>query len=61
MTAAELQKAIDRAGYSQAGAAREMGIDRRTLMRYLSGEYPVPRLVELAVKALPAPHQANRR
>lgn len=61
MTPAELQKAIDRAGHSQSSAARELGISRRMLMRYLSGEYPVPRLVELAVKALPAPHKTSRR
>lgn len=61
MTAAELQKAIDRAGHTQSSAARAMGISRRTLMRYLSGEYPVPQLVALAVKALPAPNKANRR
>jgi predicted transcriptional regulator len=61
MTAAELQKAIDRAGHSQSSAARELGISRRMLMYYLSGKYEIPRVIELAVKALPAPHKTNRR
>lgn len=53
MTSAELQKAIERAGHSQSSAAKELGISRRMLMYYLSGEYEIPKLVELAVKALP--------
>jgi hypothetical protein len=61
MTAAELQKAITRAGHSQSSAARELGISRRMLMYYLSGEHEIPRLVELAVKALPAADKARRR
>jgi predicted transcriptional regulator len=61
MTAAELQKAIDRAGHSQSSAARALGISRRMLMYYLSGKHEIPRLVELAVKSLPAPNKTNRR
>lgn len=61
MTPAELQKAIDRAGHSQSSAARELGISRRMLMYYLSGEYEIPRLVEIAVKSLSAPNKTNRR
>lgn len=61
MTPAELQKVIDRAGHTQSSAARELGISRRMLMYYLSGEHEIPRLVELAVKSLPAPNKTNRR
>lgn len=52
MTAAELQKAIDRAGHTVSSAAREMQISRRMLNYYLSGEWPIPKIVELAVRAL---------
>ena len=51
MTAAQLRKAIERSGRTVRGAAQEMQIHERTLHRYLAGEHPVPRLVELAVKA----------
>jgi transcriptional regulator with XRE-family HTH domain len=49
MTAGQLQKALDRAGMSQRGAAKEMGISERQMRRYCSGEAKVPRLVELAM------------
>lgn len=61
MTPDELQKAIERAGHSQSSAAKELGISRRMLLYYLSGEHEIPRMLELAMKALPAPHKANRR
>lgn len=61
MTAAELQKAIELAGHSQFSAARELGISRRMLMYYLSGEHEIPRLVELAVRSLRRPRKAHRR
>lgn len=49
MTAGQLQKAIDRAGMSQRGAAKELGISERQMRRYCSGEAIVPRVVELAL------------
>lgn len=52
MTAAQLQKALDRAGLSQRGTAKELGISERQMRRYCSGEAKVPRLVELALKYL---------
>lgn len=61
MTAAELQKVIDRAGHSQSSAARALGISRRMLMYYLSGEHEIPLKIALAVKSLPAPSKTDRR
>lgn len=49
MTAAQLQKLLDRAGMSQRGTAKELGISERQMRRYCSGEAKVPRVVELAV------------
>ena len=49
MTATQLQKALDRAGMSQRGAAKELGISERQMRRYCSGDAKVPRVVELAL------------
>lgn len=50
MTAAQLSKALERSGRTVRGAAKEMGIHERTLHRYLAGEAPVPKLVEIAAR-----------
>lgn len=49
MTGKQLQKSLDRAGLSQRGAAKEMGISERQMRRYCAGDAKVPRLVELAI------------
>lgn len=49
MTGKQLQKALDRAGMSQRGAAKELGISERQMRRYCSGDATVPRVVELAL------------
>lgn len=48
MTGKQLQKALDRAGMSQRGMAKEIGIDERSMRRYVVADQ-VPRVVELAV------------
>jgi hypothetical protein len=40
---------LAKAGLSQRGAARELGIDERTMRRYCSGDLLVPPLVILAL------------
>lgn len=52
MTAEELRKTLERAGYSISRAARELGISRRMLTYYCSGEWPIPTLVEIGVRSL---------
>jgi DNA-binding XRE family transcriptional regulator len=52
MTANQLQKLLDRAGISQRGAARELGINERTMRLYVAGDAVIPRTVELACKYL---------
>ena len=49
MTGKQLQKALDRAGMSQRGAAKELGISERQMRRYCSGDAKVPKVVELAL------------
>ena len=43
--------ALRRAGLTQRGAARVLGINERTVRRYAAGE-PVPKLVWIALNAL---------
>ena len=49
MNAKQLQKFLDAAGLSQRGAARELGISERNMRRYVAGELPIPRVIELAL------------
>ncbi|MDP2322589.1 MAG: helix-turn-helix domain-containing protein [Gammaproteobacteria bacterium] len=50
MTPTQLRAALTKAGLSQRGAARLLGIDERTMRRYCAGDLPVPRVVELALR-----------
>lgn len=52
MTASQMQKAIDRAGLSQRGTAKELGISERQMRRYCSGEAKIPKLVDVAMRAI---------
>jgi plasmid maintenance system antidote protein VapI len=49
MTALQLKRLLDSAGLSQRGAARELEINERTMRKYVSGESPIPKTVELAL------------
>lgn len=50
MTAAQLTKLLVRAGLSQRGAAKAIGINERTMRKYIAGESPIPRTVEYALR-----------
>ncbi len=49
---------IAQGGYTQRGAARELGINERTMRYYCAGTQPVPRAILLALTHLVecAPH-----
>jgi DNA transposition AAA+ family ATPase len=49
MTPAQLRKLLEKAGLSQSGAAREIDIGDRTMRRYIAGDLPIPKVVELAL------------
>jgi hypothetical protein len=52
MTPKQLQKLLDSAELSQRGAARELDINERTMRKYVAGDSPIPRVIELAVRHL---------
>ena len=52
MTGGQLQKLLDRAGLSQRGAAKAIGISDRQIRRYVAGEAAVPKVVEYALRWL---------
>lgn len=52
MSPSQLQKLLDRAGLSQRGAAKAIGISERQMRRYVAGEATVPRVVEYALRWL---------
>jgi transcriptional regulator with XRE-family HTH domain len=50
MNAKQYRKALDKLGWSQLEAARQLGFDPRTSRRYALGERKVPKTVELLLK-----------
>jgi hypothetical protein len=51
MNGKQLQKVLDQHGLSQRGTARELGINERSMRRYVVAKI-VPKVIELAVKGL---------
>ena len=39
-------------GYSQAKLAKEMGVTIRTVSRWEHGDFPIPKVAELALKTI---------
>lgn len=50
MTGLQLQRLLDRAGLSQRGAAKAIGINERTMRKYIAGESAIPLTVEYALR-----------
>ena len=51
MTIAEIREYFAKKGISQREVGRFIGVDDRTIRRWFSEEYSVPRLFELAIEA----------
>lgn len=51
MTPAELRATLERFGISQVRAAKILGVDDRSLRRWVLGEAPIPILVERVLDA----------
>lgn len=60
MTPATLTTWMTRLGLNKAQAATSLGIARTTLDRYLAGSKPIPKLVELACRALASDVKQNK-
>ena len=45
----DIRRLLAECGLSQRGAARLLGINERTMRRYVLGELPVPKAIELAL------------
>ncbi|HEX5453705.1 MAG TPA: helix-turn-helix transcriptional regulator [Stellaceae bacterium] len=54
MSAAEFRHWRERHAYTLDAAARALGLSRRMIAYYETGERPIPRVVALATKALEA-------
>ena len=52
MTAQELKHRREMLGHTQQSFAQLLGLARRTVQYYESGEHDIPRTVELALQAL---------
>lgn len=52
MTAAQLRAVLDRLGLSQSEASRLLGIDPRTMRRWVLDEQPVPSPVAILFRLL---------
>lgn len=51
MTPTELRACLAALGWSQSRAARELEIPNRLFRYYCSGQEPIPRVVELAIRS----------
>jgi hypothetical protein len=47
-----LRQILAEIGMTQKGFADQLGVDERTVRRYVSGSYPVPKYVLLAAQAV---------
>lgn len=51
MTAEELRNYVNKLGVPRGQLSTYLGVDYRTMSRWLSGDTPVPRMVEIIVNA----------
>jgi DNA-binding transcriptional regulator YiaG len=67
MTRQEFKKLRESIGYSQSQLAKEMGLYVRSISRWETGEVPLPRMAELALRYLAeqvernSPNQKGKR
>jgi len=51
-----LRELLDKSGWSQRGAARQLQIAERTMRNYVSGDTPIPRAIMMALEAVTGQH-----
>ncbi len=52
MTKRQFRKLRNSIGLSQTKLAQEMGVTLRTVSRWETGEFPIPKIAELALKTV---------
>jgi plasmid maintenance system antidote protein VapI len=52
MSGPQLQRLLDRAGLSQRGAAKALGINERTMRKYVAGDAEIPKAIEIAARCI---------
>ena len=52
MTPKQLDQLLTKNGLSQSEAARQIGVDARTMRRYIAGDTEIPLTVEIALNAI---------
>jgi plasmid maintenance system antidote protein VapI len=52
MTKAQLQKVLDKLDMTPPAMAKLLGIDRRTVLRYVKGDFPIPEVIAIAVTCI---------
>jgi plasmid maintenance system antidote protein VapI len=60
VTALQLHRLLDRIGMSQRAAAKALEINERTMRKYIAGDAPIPKTVELAMLYLSVCSPAQR-
>lgn len=60
MTKLQLRRLLEANELPQTAAARELGIDPRTMRRYIAGDLPVPKVVEYALLWLLSQRKGER-
>ena len=60
MTPSTLTQYTERLGLTKQALCLRLGISRATLNNYIKGKYPIPKLVELALKQIEAEEAAKK-
>ncbi len=57
MPPAEFKAAIAALGWSQEEAARQLGVDGRTVRRWIAGDRAIPKIVRIALGCMARLHE----
>lgn len=61
MTGSEFKKLRESIGYTQASLSKEIDVTIRSLTRWETGETPIPKIAELALKYVAERNQGRKQ
>lgn len=61
MTGSEFKKLRESIGYTQASLSKEIDVTIRSLTRWETGETPIPKIAELALKYVAERNQGRKK